>query len=179
ITYTFTSWTSDSMLLMPPATASDLSPLYRISVSLNLNPFSPLSCVMTVQGGGSPSAPVIGTVECLKQKQKHGTLMMEDSSSRLKNVLWNTSSPDQWRWSCNDINLRWDCRAILEDGSPMCICYGCDAASDSQLATFIPPPSDASPPLPAAILTVFPDGHQHFDHIVMSALIIERKRTLS
>jgi hypothetical protein len=51
----------------------------------------------------------------------------------------------------------------------------------TQLASFVPPSPDASPPLPAAVLTVFPDGHQDnlFDHIVLSALIVERKLTMS
>ena len=26
-----------------------------------------------------------------------------------------------WDWSFADVNLRWDCRATLDDGSPMCI----------------------------------------------------------
>ena len=47
------------------------------------------------------------------------------------------------------------------------------------MASFVPPPLDASPPLPAATLTVFPDGHELFDHIMMSALVVERKITLS
>lgn len=88
---------------------------------------------------------------------------------------------------------------MLEDGSFMCIvsqlvtscspmlvlkkhalyqCYAADE-SRSQLATFIPPPISSSPPLPDPVLTVFPDGHQCFDHILISALIIERKMTMS
>ena len=38
---------------------------------------------------------------------------------------------------------------------------------------------DASPPPPDATLTVFPNGHELFDHILISALIVERKMTLS
>ena len=48
-----------------------------------------------------------------------------------------------------------------------------------QLASFVPPPIDASPPLPDATLTVFPDGHEYFEHILISALVVERKLTLS
>ncbi|KAL1687576.1 hypothetical protein GGG16DRAFT_127836 [Schizophyllum commune] len=43
---------------------------------------------------------------------------------------------------------------------------------DVQLASFVPPPSLESPPLPLATLTVFPDGHQYLDHIVLSALVV-------
>lgn len=48
-----------------------------------------------------------------------------------------------------------------------------------QLASFVPPPIDGSPPLPDATLTVFPDGHEYFDHILISSLVVERKLTLS
>ena len=64
----------------------------------------------------------------------------------------------------------------LDDGSPMCVCY--NAGSSDQVATFVPPPLDATPPGPAAVLTVFPDGWEWFDEILVSALVIERKRGL-
>jgi hypothetical protein len=55
-------------------------------------------------------------------------------------------------------------------------CY--DANNNlAQLASFVPPPVDASPPIPAAVITVFPDGHEFFDQILLSALVVERKWT--
>jgi len=48
-----------------------------------------------------------------------------------------------------------------------------------QLATFVPPSLSSTLPLPAAVLTVFPYGHDIFDHILVSALIIQRKLTAS
>jgi hypothetical protein len=53
-------------------------------------------------------------------------------------------------------------------------CYNIDTSA-TQLALFVAPPPDASP-LPAAVLTIFPDGHQDamFDHILLSALVIVR-----
>ncbi|KAH7920767.1 hypothetical protein BV22DRAFT_1020639 [Leucogyrophana mollusca] len=179
MTYTFTGWASDSMLLMPPSTATNLSPIYRISVRLSLNPFAPLSYVTTLQRGGSTQGEVVGSFE-ISLNQKSAILTLGDSTTRLKNVLWSTDpSHKLWRWSCGGTDLRWDCRSMLEDGSPMCICYDGDPNSSNQLASFVPPPIDASPPLPAAVLTVFPDGHPHFDHILLSALVVERKRTLA
>jgi hypothetical protein len=47
--------------------------------------------------------------------------------------------------------------------------------SPIQLASFVPPPLDAPPPFPEAVLTIFPDGHECFDHILLSALIMQRK----
>ena len=81
-----------------------------------------------------------------------------------------------WDWFICDVNLRWDCRSTLDDGSPMCVCY--HFPSSDQVATFVPPPLDVTPPGPAAVLTVFPDGWEWFDQILLSALVIERKRGL-
>lgn len=66
------------------------------------------------------------------------------------------------------------CAASAAHGRSQCSDY-----EGSQLASFVPPPIDASPPLPEATLTVFPSGHEYFDHILISALIVERKMTLS
>ena len=43
-----------------------------------------------------------------------------------------------------------------------------------QVATFVPPPPDALPPLPEATLTVFPLGHRLMDEILISLLIVMR-----
>ena len=51
------------MLLMPPRTARNLSPVYNIGVSLNLRPFTPLSYVTTVRRGGTADGPVVGEFE--------------------------------------------------------------------------------------------------------------------
>lgn len=49
------------------------------------------------------------------------------------------------------------------------------------LASFLPPSIDASPSPPVPTLRVFPDGYEDhvLDHIVLSALIIERNLTLA
>ncbi|KAF5378171.1 hypothetical protein D9615_007585 [Tricholomella constricta] len=46
-----------------------------------------------------------------------------------------------WTWTFNSINLRWDCRMNIDDGSPMCICYS--HPTDHQLASFVPPSPEA------------------------------------
>ncbi|KAK0506246.1 hypothetical protein EDD18DRAFT_24077 [Armillaria luteobubalina] len=183
ITYTFTNWNSKTMLLIPPtdtATTSGSEPLpsYTISVSLNLNPFLPISYVTSVHRVGSEDSLFLGEFE-LAINHSREILIMGGFSTRISNVLSNIqSSPRHWWWGFGNVSLRWDCRTALEDGSFMCICYAADD-SRTQLATFIPPPISSSPPLPDPVLTVFPDGHQCFDHILISALIIERKMTMS
>ncbi|KZT70019.1 hypothetical protein DAEQUDRAFT_236438 [Daedalea quercina L-15889] len=168
-----------SMLLVPPRSVDPgRGALYFISVVLNLNPFAPLSYVTSVYRGSDSEGEFIGEFE-LGITHSRATITFGNHSTRLKNVLLSDPRyPDLFTWRYESIELRWDCRTKLDDGSRMCICS--DAVSH-QLASFIPPPLDASPPLPNAMLTVFPDGHRHqlFDHIVLSALVVERKMTLT
>ncbi|KAJ8462055.1 hypothetical protein ONZ45_g5210 [Pleurotus djamor] len=175
----FTNWLSDSLLLVPPrnASTSNVNPLYHISVKLNLNPFLPVSYITTVRRGADDQGPLVGSFE-MSLSQRRATVSIGDIMTGLSKVLQTiNSSPRHWSWNFGDVRLRWDCRNVLDDGSPMCICYARDDVS-TQLASFVPPPLNASPPLPAATLTVFPEGHDCFDHILISALIVDRKRTL-
>jgi len=161
------------MLLVPPPDTED-GPMYRISVSLNLNPLLPLSYVTSIHRAGGDDEVLVGEFE-FSLNQKRAILTVGDVTARLADAFYSiNSSPRHYTWNFENVLLRWDCRTVLEDGSPMCICYD---ASRSQLASFVPPPVDAAPPLPAAVLTVFPDGHELLDHIVLSALIVQRKLT--
>ncbi|KAJ7186779.1 hypothetical protein C8R46DRAFT_1058012 [Mycena filopes] len=163
------------MVMVPPEEADDQGQ-YRISVSLNLNPFVPISYRTTVHRLEGPDESFIGDFE-LSLNHRRAIVTIGDITTRLSNVLFNiNSSPRHWAWRWDEIGLRWDCRSSIADGSPLCICY--TVASPVQLASFVPPPLDAPPPLPEAVLTVFPDGHECFDHIMLSALIIQRKLAL-
>ncbi|PCH35135.1 hypothetical protein WOLCODRAFT_145675 [Wolfiporia cocos MD-104 SS10] len=165
------------MLLLPPrAIDPGRGAIYFISVKLNLNPFTPLSYVTSVHRGSDAQGELVGEFE-LGVTHSRAIITISEHTTRLVNILIsNPKSPREFAWRYYNIELRWDCRTKLDDGSPMCICS--DAASQ-QLASFVPPPLDASPPLPDATLTVFPDGHRYFDHILLSALVVERKMTLA
>ncbi|KAI0641397.1 hypothetical protein C8Q79DRAFT_1014341 [Trametes meyenii] len=175
--YTFSSWSHDSMFLLPPRDVDPtLTPVYNISVALNLNPFVPLSYVTTVRRGIDDEGEFVGEFE-LAVMHSRAIMKMGNHATRMSNVLRKDGhSPRKFLWEHGEVTLRWDCRTTLDDGSPMCICL--DLRSN-QVASFVPPPLDASPPLPSATLTVFPDGHELFDHILLSALAVERKITLS
>ncbi|KAH9939483.1 hypothetical protein B0H21DRAFT_780603 [Amylocystis lapponica] len=175
--YSFVTWDPQTVYLLPPrAVDPGRGPIYTISVALNLAPFVPLSYITTVRRGSDPDGEFVGEFE-LGVRHKRATVMIGARATRMSNVLQNERrSPKQFRWVYEAADLRWDCRTALDDGSPMCICAD---ASSHQLASFVPPPLDASPPLPEATLTVFPDGHRFFDHILLSALVVERKMTLS
>ncbi|KAF7978246.1 hypothetical protein HWV62_1266 [Athelia sp. TMB] len=162
---------------MPPQTSADLSPAYNITVKLDLNPFSPLSYVTTIKRGGTQRGDFVGSFE-MSVNEKKAFVTMRRKTRRLTSVMWSIQgSKRHWDWAFSDtVNLRWDSRSNLDDGSPFCVCY--DAPSSHQVAIFVPPPLDASPPVPAAALTVFPNGWESFDEILLSALILERKRSL-
>ncbi|KAE9408279.1 hypothetical protein BT96DRAFT_29565 [Gymnopus androsaceus JB14] len=179
ISYSFTDWGENFMLLVPPSNAS---PSYKISASLNLNPFLPISTVtkveMILSETNLEELQFVGEFEVSLHHTRGVLSMVSEPPIRLSNVVSSASRGD-WFWTHGDVRLRWDCRTRLEDGSPMCICYGLDGLS-VQLATFIPPPVLAPPPLPDAILTIFPDGFrdEFFEHILISILVIQRKTTM-
>ncbi|KAJ7280313.1 hypothetical protein C8J57DRAFT_1302248 [Mycena rebaudengoi] len=178
LSYTFTVPSiadADSQCFMVPPQDADDQGQYRIAVALNLNPFVPISYRTSVHRVQAEDHQewFIGEFE-LSLNHHRAILTIGDITTRLSNVLSSiNNSPNHWTWRWDEIGLRWDCRSTLEDGSPMCICY--TISTTTQLATFVPPPLDAPPPLPEPVLTVFPDGHECFDHILLSALIIERK----
>jgi len=166
------------MLLLPPPSVSE-GASYKISISLDLNPLLPVSFVTKVEmvlSADDTNGVFVGEFEISLHQTRAVLTMAGDPPARLSNVLFN-SSRGHWLWTYGDIKLRWDCRTRLEDGSPMCICYGLDQLS-IQLATFVPPAMLAPPPLPSAILTVFPDGHEFFEHILISILVVQRKTTV-
>nr|GAT50062.1 predicted protein [Mycena chlorophos] len=156
LSYTFTMPDSEnvgSTVLMVPPPESDDQARYRVAVSLNLNPFIPICYRTTVHRVLHGQESFIGDFE-LSLNHRRAIVSLGDVTTRLVNVLYSiNSSPRHWTWRWDDIGLRWDCRNTLEDGSPMCICY--TLASTTQLATFVPPPFDAPPPLPEAVCRVY------------------------
>lgn len=61
--YTFNRWKRNSMLLLPPESSRNRTPVYNIEVSLNLNPFTPLSYVTTIRRGDTEDGPIVGEFE--------------------------------------------------------------------------------------------------------------------
>ncbi|KAH6908489.1 hypothetical protein BKA70DRAFT_1103756 [Coprinopsis sp. MPI-PUGE-AT-0042] len=188
VIYTLTEWTGSSMLVLPPRSSANPEPLYRIAVELDLNPLMPASILTRVLRVGKSSQdddnPLVNDAPVgefsMSLNHKRGHLTMDGISTRLSKVI---SSRDGSRaifdWTFGEVHLRWDCTSKLDDGSPMSVCYRMietlnSRNGDVQVATFVSPPFDASPPLPDASLTVFPQGHAVMDHLVLSALVVIR-----
>ncbi|KAH9483328.1 hypothetical protein JR316_0005434 [Psilocybe cubensis] len=166
---------------MPPSDAPNQTPLYRINVELDLNPFLPVSYVTKIiRYGVNPPESLVAEF-AIALNNKRAVLRMGDTSTRLSNVLYSVhKSPKHFNWILAH-QLHWDCREVLRDGSPLCIDPSLPADSSSnqsiKIAQFIPPPPDRSPPHPDATLTVYPTGHQIMDEIIVSALVVERMLT--
>ncbi|KAF8166824.1 hypothetical protein BJ912DRAFT_1002044 [Pholiota molesta] len=183
VTYTFSDWAQSTMLLMPPRESLDKRPLYRVTVELDLNPFLPVSYVTKVMRCAGGASDLIGEF-AFSLNQKRAVIRLADTATRLSNVIYSiNSSPKHFNWVLGT-RLHWDCRKSLDDGSPLCICslpgqpqQNGTIAQDIQIASFVPPPIDASPPLPEATLTIFPHAQKFMDEIVVSALVVERMLT--
>ncbi|KAF9478454.1 hypothetical protein BDN70DRAFT_879975 [Pholiota conissans] len=184
VIYTFSDWAKGTMLLMPPRSESpEQRPLYRITVELDLNPFLPVSYITKVMRCTGDENDMVAEF-AFSLNQKRAVIRLADTATRLSSVINNiNSSPKHFNWVLGT-RLHWDCRTSLDDGSPLCICSlpgkpqrNGTRAQDIQIASFVPPPIDASPPLPEATLTIFPHGHEHMDEILVSALVVERMLT--
>ncbi|KAG2009000.1 hypothetical protein CC2G_014376 [Coprinopsis cinerea AmutBmut pab1-1] len=193
--YRFTPWTGTSMLILPPQDETNQQPLYRITVELDLNPFLPVSTVTRIErvgGRPSPGSEGAGVVAefSMSMNRKRGTLTMPSTgiSTRLSKVIRSVGSGSGkvFEWTFRDVVLKWDCTEVLQDGSGMLVCYrvlansastgpgGIPLRQEIQIATFVTPPLDGSPPLPDATLTVFPQGHAVMDQLVLSGLVAVR-----
>jgi len=178
IIYTFTDWDDNTVLLVPPGQAGELNPLYRISTSLNVHPFVPLSTRTTIQRGGTPQGPFVGLFEIGTPSRKYTKVRINNRTAKLTTFLTpmaGTGSDRHWSWTFEtSIKLRWDCRKTLDDGSVLCICY--HGVRHDQLAILVPPPIESfTYPPTEPTLTVFPDGHgEYFDHILLSGLAVHK-----
>jgi len=153
-------------------------PLYYIFVRMNC--FIPSSHITTIRRGDTEYGEEVGHFEMGVSIRKP-TVVINDTEKIVDTVLTRGGSRMartwQWRFSSDQSkHLSWTF------DSPIKYCYlGTKTIDDraTKLAAFTPPPltprADGRPS-PTATLKVFPAGHRLFDHILISALILERRR---
>ncbi|KAI0761282.1 hypothetical protein BD413DRAFT_617158 [Trametes elegans] len=161
------------------AACADSTARYHISVGMNC--FIPTSFI-TVVRRFHESGEFVSSFEMGISTQR-ATINMHGIEKQMDAVLSRMGKKAEeriWQW-------RWDSDPTHFVGwhreNPVRYCYSLDAAgrpSGPMLAAFaVATPSTASrqggPPRPAS-LTVYPDGQHIIDHILTSALIVERKR---
>ncbi|OCH85477.1 hypothetical protein OBBRIDRAFT_838924 [Obba rivulosa] len=178
VVYNFNNVSYHSMVLQ---LADDPEPHYHISVHLNC--FIPSSYITVLRKGGSEEGEVLGSFE-MGISQKKPTITINGVEKFMSTILVKSGTKSdravwQWRWhNDQDLHLSWHC------DSPVKYCYlhsqaGTPNATLLASFTTIPlaPRADGKPAPPPS-LKLFPDGHRLVDHIIISALIIERQRLM-
>ncbi|KAH8103143.1 hypothetical protein BXZ70DRAFT_774716 [Cristinia sonorae] len=175
IVYTFVQQSFNSMLLTyQPA----MLPLYHISNQMNC--FIPSSYITIIRRGDSENGKYVGQFE-MGVSVKKSTIIM-DGKEKLTDAVFVTSKDRYkrriflWTWLNDESrHLSWS----FEGPVKYCYLRSLQNAQSPMLATYTPcpltPRADARPS-PPTVLKVYPAGQDLFDHIIMSVLIMERKR---
>jgi len=169
----------NSMILSPPPNIPDPHPSYYISV--NLNCFTPTSFITTLRRG-SWDGDAVGDFEMGLTSSKKGLVCIRGNERPLSEVLDTSHRPFRvtWTWKVSDHDkgtyLYWDDSA----SAGVLTCYSSkDKHPGSYVAKFMPTIHlrKANRKVELNRLEVSPQGHEFFDDIAISALILERLRT--
>ncbi|ETW77313.1 hypothetical protein HETIRDRAFT_421455 [Heterobasidion irregulare TC 32-1] len=184
------------MLLLPPPDAPDTRPRYHISVHMNY--FIPTSYITVVRKGATENGQCVGEFE-MGLSERRSTVTIGQYETFLSSVLSRTGSHlnGEYHWRNLDLHLYWDCRgrlfkvraptllalnlvfSVLNSSPLQCFMINDVTKARAALAIY------ESPGLHdlrregidlVHCLEVTPDGQEHFDLILLSVLIIERKR---
>ncbi|KAJ7751321.1 hypothetical protein DFH07DRAFT_826910 [Mycena maculata] len=181
ITYTFTPLPSNSMLLSPPPDTKDSQRPYHISVSLNC--FTPSSHI-TIVRKNSWDGELVGDFEIRSNAQHPGTLCLRGNEFPISELLESHFDVFRttWQWKVKSFGLDKPMSLFWDDyqGGGVLSCYSSqDRNSANMLAKFTPRAQlrRQGQPMEPPKLLVTSVGHDLFDDILMSALVIERIRT--
>ncbi|KAF9041741.1 hypothetical protein BDZ89DRAFT_1034833 [Hymenopellis radicata] len=175
VTYMFSPFSHDTMLLIPSAASPDTRPKYHISVRMNC--FIPSSFITTVRAGATNEGSVIGDFE-MGIADTPATVMIRGKEYPMMDVLKRHGSrlTGSWKWRFfqNGVKIQrlfWDYQE-----QSVKKCYSGD--KKVLYATFMPltPMRVPGAPVQLQTLTVMPPGQDYFDDIILSILIIERWR---
>ncbi|KAF9008103.1 hypothetical protein BDZ89DRAFT_1079194 [Hymenopellis radicata] len=167
--YSFSPVSPTSMLLLPPRSALDSRPRYRISVSTNC--FTPSSYITTVTRGASDYGELVGEFEMgITSRAKSATIRVARKESYISDVLDESKSVVRCvLWKGHTGNLFWS-------NSTMARRF----VQRDLLAEFCAPTGLRNPEeddAPLVQLKIYPEGHEMMDDILLSALVMERRRT--
>ncbi|KAJ7093129.1 hypothetical protein C8R44DRAFT_399036 [Mycena epipterygia] len=178
VNYTFSPQGFNSLLLLPPPDLPDTRPLYHISVALNcMNPFS---FITTVHRGASDSGPYVGEFE-MGISTIPATVCMGSSQKTIKDAI-RVEHRTRWCWRFKEDpsqHIRWE---LNNFSTGLFNCFLASdrhpASTDLKIAQFrgAPYTQKGNERTPPSMLRIYPTGQALFDDILVSALIIERKR---
>nr|GAT52946.1 predicted protein [Mycena chlorophos] len=168
--YMFSPEGFNNMLLVPPSNLPDSQPRYHISVALNV--WNPLSFITVVRRGGTDSGPIVGEFE-MDISTLPGTISVGDDTKFLRETIVDSERNSKFLWTFRADkrqHIHWE-RAVTDAG----FLYTCFLVSPQvKLAQYLGPTvkkRNRSTPL-----TVFPEGQRYLDDIVLSILVVERRR---
>ncbi|KAI0795409.1 hypothetical protein C8Q75DRAFT_448615 [Abortiporus biennis] len=173
VLYTFSSISMNAMILVPPATHPDTSPVYHISWREDY--FRPGSFITTIRRGGNENGRYVGEFD-LRNNTRVGSVRIGNVEKWVDDVAVVTSKSrgsTTWKFSSNQ--LFWDRgRRMAPTNHRFCRLH---PESNEWIAQFIPP-NPLLRNLDAQIckLEVSPLGLKHFDEIILSSLLMERQK---
>ncbi|KAF5312016.1 hypothetical protein D9619_003840 [Psilocybe cf. subviscida] len=182
VKYSFSPIGPNAMMLLPPPDAQDTRPQYYVAVSLNC--FMPLSHITTVYRGANEYSPRVCEFEMGIISVANSRLQMATGAPvAIDSLLTKIQGPRQnarWNWKPQSVkisNLIWDCTLVpftckvrlVHQATPQLV---------AQFTSHIRPINAYYGKTPPSVseLEVLPAGQPFFDDILISLLIIERKR---
>ncbi|KAJ7170047.1 hypothetical protein C8R46DRAFT_1090950 [Mycena filopes] len=182
ITYEFSPLPSNSMLLAPPPNVKDSQRPYHISVSLNC--FTPSSYI-TIVRKNAWDGELVGDFEIGPANSRNpGTLCLRGNEYPISELLKSQLNVFRttWDWKVKSFGREEPFMLYWDDygGGGTLTCYSSQGRNPAHLlAKFTPRTSlrRQGQPFEPPKLLVTAIGHDFFDDLLLSALIIERTRT--
>ncbi|KAK0192690.1 hypothetical protein F5146DRAFT_1136515 [Armillaria mellea] len=138
--------------------------------------FTPSSYITTVRKGALESGELVGEFEMgLTSKLKPSTVCVRGQEALLRDIL-DDSKRDvaSILWKGQSGHLFWDDNSITKK------CYRTEHCRPFELLAQFSVPNrlrQLGDPAECTQLRIYPEGQEHFDDILISILVLERKRT--
>ncbi|KAL4253111.1 hypothetical protein ABKN59_002174 [Abortiporus biennis] len=173
VMFSFSPISTNAMILVPPATYPDSRPLYHISWREDY--FNPGSFITTIRRGGHEGGRYVGEFDLKKNSRAASVRIgnLEKWVADVTSVLSKSNAVMKWKFGSTE--LIWDRKgAGMGAGVRLCRLF---RESKEFIARFLPPNYhvrnfDAQ----VCKLEISPRGFQHFDEILISALLMERQK---
>ncbi|KAF7799287.1 hypothetical protein EIP86_010519 [Pleurotus ostreatoroseus] len=164
------------MILAPPENWTDQTPMYHIEVYPNC--FMPSSYITSISRGNGQRELVARFEMGISRGQP--TVFIGQHLHPMSDVFFkfrkvNSRLGSRWIWQHGGFKLHWDCRSETES-----VCSHESDPEHTPIARIKPassqPPGNMSTRPPATRLEIYVQTAPLIDEIVVSALIVERKR---
>ncbi|PBK80499.1 hypothetical protein ARMGADRAFT_1171883 [Armillaria gallica] len=179
VTYSFRPHSLNTMVLVPP----DLRPRYHISTGSNC--FIPSSYITTIRRGGTEHDELVADFEMGASKLPESvyirggeyhikdTIKICKSAHLGRNISWKDRQAfynNHQEWTLGSQNIEWD----LSENTKVCTSSSRTSRAPKVIYAKFTPRRGRS----LAQLEVTPEGQELFDDILISALILERRRLM-